>query len=106
VQLDGTTLADMAWQEVVEDPQLRSVIKAALNNNLDLQKAIQQIRVAEANYYPRKMSLVPNLGVNASASYNKQSDISVNFGGELGDIEMPPSEQYGASLSASWELDI
>src|SRR5699024_11235673 len=28
------------------------------------------------------------------------------FGGELGDIEMPPSEQYSASLSASWELDI
>src|SRR5699024_1572019 len=106
VELDSTTLADMPWQQVFEDPQLRSLIKEALNNNLDLQKAIQQIRVAEANYYQGKMSLLPNLGVNASASYNKQSDNSVNFGGELGDIEMPLSEQYSASLSARWELDI
>src|SRR5699024_3856402 len=96
VELDSTTLADMPWQQVFEDPQLRSLIKEALNNNLDLQKAIQQIRVAEANYYQGKMSLLSSIGVNASAAYTEQCDNRVNVGGELGDIEMPLTEAYRA----------
>ncbi|HLR32326.1 MAG TPA: TolC family protein [Fodinibius sp.] len=106
VELDSTTLANMPWQEVFEDPQLQSLIKEALQNNLELQKAIQQIRIAEANYYQGKMSMLPSLGLNGSASYNDQSDNSVNFGDDLGDIKIPASEQYAVSLSFSWELDV
>lgn len=106
VALDSTTLADMPWQQVFNDAQLRSLIEEALVNNLNLQDAIQQIRVAEANFYQGKLSLLPSLDANARFSYNDQSDNSVNFGNDLGDISIPASEQYSVSLQSSWELDV
>lgn len=106
VQLDSTTLADMPWQEIFKDPQLRNLIDEALQNNLELRDAIQQIRVAEANFYEGKMSLLPSLGLNGRASYNEPSDNSSNFGGSLQDVTIPASEQYSVSLSSRWELDV
>lgn len=106
VELDSTTLAHMPWQEVFEDPQLQDLIEEALQNNLQLQNAIQQIRIAEADFYQGKMSMLPSLTANGSASYNEQSDNSVNFGGGLGNTKIPASEQYAVSLSSSWELDV
>ena len=96
----------MPWQEVFEDLQLRNLIDEALQNNLELQSAIQQIRVAEANFYEGKMSLLPSLTAGANASYNEPSDNSTNLGGATGNIAIPASEQYGVSLSSSWELDV
>lgn len=101
VKLDSTTLADMPWQQVFQDPQLRDLIEEALANNLNLQDAIQQIRVAEANFYQGKMGLLPSLTANGSVSNIEQSDNSVN-----GDAVIPASEQYAVSLQSSWELDV
>jgi NodT family efflux transporter outer membrane factor (OMF) lipoprotein len=102
-ELDSTTLADMPWQEVFEDPQLQDLIEEALRNNLELQNAIQQIRVAEADFYQGKMSMLPSLTANGSASYNEQSDNSSTL---TGGAAIPASEQYSVSLSSSWELDV
>lgn len=106
VELDSTTLADMPWQKVFKDPQLRDLIEEALQNNLELQSAIQQIRIAEANFYQGKMSLLPSLSAGASVSHNKPSENNVNFGGSLNNVTIPASEQYGVSLRSSWELDV
>ncbi|MBN2731208.1 MAG: TolC family protein [Balneolaceae bacterium] len=106
VELDSTTLADMPWKELFKDRHLRNLIEEALANNLNLQDAIQQIRVAEANFYQGKMSLLPSLTGNARASYNEQSDNSVNFGEGLENTVIPASEQYAVSLQSSWELDV
>ena len=106
VSMDSTTLANMPWQEVFEDPQLRELINKALKNNLQLRDAIQQIRIAEANFYQGKMSMLPSLSAGGSASYNEPSDNSVNFGGGLSNTAIPASEQYSVSLSSSWELDV
>src|SRR5690625_2872523 len=60
VELDSTTLADMPWQKVFMDSRLRDLIGEALDNNLELQSAIQQIRIAEANFYEGRMSMLPS----------------------------------------------
>lgn len=106
VNMDSTSLADMPWEEMFSDPQLQKLIEEALHNNRDLQSAIQQIRVAEADFFEGKMSLFPNLNANGSISYSEPSDNSVNFGGGLGDVNIPASEMYSLSLNSSWELDI
>ncbi|WP_073062354.1 efflux transporter outer membrane subunit [Fodinibius roseus] len=106
VELDSTTLADMPWQQVFRDPRLRDLIEEALDHNLELQSAIQQIRIAEANFFEGRMSMLPNLSAGADVSYNEQSDNSVNFGEGLDNISIPASEQYAVSLSSSWELDV
>ena len=106
VKMDSTTLANMPWQEVFGDPQLRDLIQEALQNNLQLRSAIEQIRVAEADYFQGRMSMLPSLNANASVSQNEPSDNNVNFGESLQDITIPSSEQYSVSLSSSWELDV
>jgi NodT family efflux transporter outer membrane factor (OMF) lipoprotein len=106
VTLDSTTLANMPWQQLFKDPQLQNLIEEALQNNLELQSAIQQIRIAEANFFQGKMNMLPSLNAGASASYNEQSDNSVNFGGNIGNTSIPASERYAVSLSSSWELDV
>ncbi|WP_372638472.1 efflux transporter outer membrane subunit [Fodinibius sp.] len=106
VELDSTTLADMPWQEVFRDPRLRDLIEEALASNLELQSAIQQIRIAEANFYEGRMSMLPGLSAGGDVSYNEQSDNSVNFGEGLDNVSIPASEQYTVSLSSSWELDV
>lgn len=103
VELDSTTLADMPWQEVFADRQLQELIEEALQNNRNLQSAIQQIRVAEADFYEGKLSLLPSLTAGGSVSYNEPSDNGSNFDGG-GSI--PASELYTLSLSSSWELDV
>ncbi|WP_440998781.1 efflux transporter outer membrane subunit [Fodinibius sp. SL11] len=105
VEMDSTTLADMPWQEVFKDPQLRDLIDEALENNLQLRNAIEQIRVAEADFYQGRMSMLPTLSLGANASYNEQSDNSTNFGG-AGIGSIPASERYAVSMSSSWELDV
>jgi len=106
VEMVSSTLAEMPWQEVFEDSKLQDLIKEALQNNYELRRAIQQIRIAEADFYQGQMSMLPSLSAGGSASYSDQSDNSVNFGGNLGNTTIPATEQYGVSLSSSWELDI
>lgn len=106
VELDSTTLAHMPWQEVFNDPRLRNLIEEALAHNLELQSAVQQIRIAEANFYEGRMSMLPSLSAGGDVSYNEQSDNSVNFGEGLSDLTIPASEIYSVSLSSSWELDV
>lgn len=106
VELDSTTLAEMPWQEVFKDSQLRRLIEEALQNNLELQSAIQQIHIAEADFYQGKMSMLPSLSAGGSFSYSERSDNSINFGSGLEDIGIPPSEMYSLSLNSSWELDV
>jgi NodT family efflux transporter outer membrane factor (OMF) lipoprotein len=103
VQMDSTTLADMPWQQVFDDPQLRDLIDEALENNLELQNAIQQIRVAEADFFEGRMRMLPSLSAGVDAGYIEQSDNSSGFatGGSI-----PASEQYSLSMNTSWELDI
>ncbi len=106
VSLDSLSLADMPWQELFKDSQLRHLINEALKNNYNLKNAIQQIKVAQANFYEGKMGLFPTLSAGASFTETKQSDNAVNFGNELQNIHIPPAQQYAVSMSASWELDI
>jgi NodT family efflux transporter outer membrane factor (OMF) lipoprotein len=99
VPLDSTTLADIPWQQIFHDSHLQDLIHEALENNLNLKDAIQQIRVAEANFYEGKMGLVPTLSANASAAESETSDNSLGR-------HTTACEQYTVSLSSSWELDI
>lgn len=101
--LDSTTLADVPWQDVFDDATLRGLIREALQNNLDLRDAIQQVRIAEANLGEAKGALFPDLFVGGTASYNEPSDNGPSGAGR-GAVEA--TDQYAVSASTSWELDI
>lgn len=104
VELDSTTLGRMPWEAFFDDPVLRDLIAEALRYNLDLRDAIQQIRIAEANFYEGRMALYPDLYADGTVSYTDRSDNSINVGG--GNTEVPASAQYAVSLSSTWQADI
>ena len=103
VELDSTTLAEVPWQDVFEDSTLRGLIDEALRNNLDLRDAVQQVRVAEANLQEAEGALLPDLFVEGSASYGEPSD---NGPSGAGQGAVGATDQYSASVSTSWEVDV
>jgi NodT family efflux transporter outer membrane factor (OMF) lipoprotein len=103
VALDSATLAEVPWQEVFEDSTLRGLIDEALRNNLDLRDAVQQVRVAEANLQEAEGALLPDLFVGGTASYSEPSD---NGAAGAGRGAVGATDQYSASVSTSWEVDV
>ncbi|HET9695022.1 MAG TPA: TolC family protein, partial [Steroidobacteraceae bacterium] len=56
---DAASFADLAWSEVFNDPELRTVLETALRNNLDLRIAAARVeefrarvRVSRSYYGP------------------------------------------------------
>lgn len=94
VSLDSTTLADMPWQELFDDPYLQNLISEGLANNYNLKIAVQQIRQAKAYYEESGARLFPSLTIGANYSYS-------DFG-----LGIEPVGQYSLSARSRWEADI
>jgi multidrug efflux system outer membrane protein len=96
------TAAETPWREFFADPQLRSVIELALENNRDLQAAALTVERARAVYRIERSDLYPDVGASASAeSFSFATDLSGS-----GESQTATFEQYSVSLGiASWELD-
>jgi len=101
LSLDSTTLANMPWQKLFNDQQLQSLIHEALENNLNLKQAIQQIKIAQANYFQGKMAFVPNISLNGDVTLNHPSDNDIQ-----GKTDVGLASLYTAAVQASWELPI
>lgn len=84
----------MQWQNVVQDARLQMLIKAALNSNRDVQKAIADIDAARAQVSVSRSALFPSL--DAELSHSRSRTLT---GGVSG------SDQAGAAVS-SFELDL
>lgn len=98
MSLDSTTLADMPWQELFEDPYLQDLIAEGLANNYNLKIAVQQIRQAEAYYKESRARLFPSLTIGANYAY---SDFS-----EAQGLGIESANQFTLSASSRWEADI
>ncbi len=97
-QTGGTNLSNENWQDLFNDPILDSLIAEGLRNNLDLQAAIQRVRIAEAGFYQSRAALAPTLSAQAGHTHARNSE-STNPNG--------PREYYGSQvmLQSSWEID-
>lgn len=101
ISLDSTSLANMPWQKLFEDQQLQDLINEALKNNLNLLQAIQQIKIAQANYYQGKMAFLPRLNLTGDVTLAHPSDNGIN-----GETDIDLATQYSVGAQASWELPI
>ena len=100
---DSTTLANMPWQRVFKDGKLNALIQKGLDQNLNLKNAIENIVQARATLRQSKLAYYPTLNIDASATHNKQSEASLNFGGASINTL---TTTYKLGLSTSWEMDI
>jgi len=109
---DTTTIADIDWQEYFADEYLTGLIETALNNNLDLQIALQRVESVRSELLHAKGNLLPNLEGTAWAEQNRSAEYSVDWAGNeggtflSGDPLRPTYNDYFLGLTSTWEIDV
>ena len=63
---EAESLANTAWWELFDDPQLQELVRIALVENKDLKIAVERIEEARARYGFTKADLWPKLDANAT----------------------------------------
>lgn len=97
---DATSIADMPWWSVFNDPALQQLIGEGLANNQDLQVAVARIEQARALVGVSESQGKPQLGYDAGV------------GGQTSFVPLPNTvgtATYGAiggALNAAWEFDV
>ena len=101
LERDSVTMATVSWREMFTDPYLVRHIERALENNIDIRIALQQIVVARAYYNQGKQGQLPTLNVNGRMSYQELARNS-----QFGEFFDGAITQYELSGTLSWEADI
>lgn len=91
-------LQDMSqWWQVLNDPQLTSLIEQALHNSPDLRVAQAKLREARARRAFASADRFPTLSASASARQSRSSQAGSDY---------VNSHSYQAGFDASWEADV
>ncbi|MBL8603173.1 MAG: TolC family protein [Myxococcales bacterium] len=94
------------WRELFDDPNLARLIDEALENNQELNIAVQEIIIANNEVTARRGEYLPSLGVRAGAGLDRVArDTSQGRSDEANGLS-PLLQNYSAGLYASWEVDI
>lgn len=97
---DSTSLAKMSWDKIFTDKLLQNHINEAIQNNLDMKIALQNMAAAEATMKQGKAGYFPTVNGNATWTHQEISENS-QFGRLFSSID-----QYELSAKLSWEADI
>ncbi|MGM9812949.1 MAG: efflux transporter outer membrane subunit [Muribaculaceae bacterium] len=89
---DSAAPMTVAWRQFFTDPDLQSLIEAAVERNTDLNVARLQIEEAQATLMGAKLSYLPSLSLNPQAGVS-------HYDGDT-------KRTYNLGATASWELDI
>ena len=100
---DSTSIAQLSWKEIFTDAVLQKHISKALENNLDIRIALQNIASAEAYLKQSKASYAPTLTVGPGYTFQTQS-LNTQFGQIIG--ERRYVNQFDVTASLGWEADI
>lgn len=98
---DTVTMARISWRKFFTDPVLESHIDRALENNLDIRIALQQIESAGAYLKQAKAAYLPSLGLSSQVTHQQLAQNS-----QFGSFFNGSITQYEATANLSWEADI
>jgi multidrug efflux system outer membrane protein len=93
----GDTAADLAWIDLLHDPQLRQLVDTALRRNRDVGIALATIQEFRAQYAIARADFFPQVSVTGQAGRVK------SVFGTLGSVT---TNQIQATADLSWELDL
>ena len=100
---DSLSMANLSWKEIFTDAVLQKHIAKALENNLDIRMALQNIASAEAYLKQSKAAYQPTISVGPDYSFNTSS-LNTQFGQIVG--ERRYINQFDITANLGWELDI
>ena len=105
---EAQSLANTAWWDLFDDPQLQELVKVALVENKDLKIAVERVEEARARYGFTKADLWPKVDLSGTAGrlrFNGGSLVHTpegDQGATSGGTETP---LYAVSADVSWEID-
>jgi len=100
---DSTSIANVSWKEIFTDPILQKHISKALENNLDIRIALQNINSAEAYLRQSKAAYQPTLSVGPGYTFQTQST-NTQTGQLFGSRRY--INQLDITASLAWEVDL
>ncbi len=101
---DSTSLATVSWKDIFTDPVLQKHIAKALENNLDVRIALQNINAADSYLKQSKAAYLPTLSAGPSYTFQTQSLNSQT--GQLFGNGRIYRNQFDISANAGIELDV
>lgn len=103
ITTDTAGIAGLSWKDLFTDELLAGYINKALENNLDIRMAIEQIKIADAYRKQGRAALYPTMSAGPQISFQSGS-VNSQFGKITGN--RPNIVQYQLSADLSWEADI
>lgn len=100
---DSTGIARLPWKEIFTDAVLQRHISKALENNLDIRIALQNITSAEAYLKQSRAAYVPTLTASPGYTFQTQS-LNTQFGQIIG--ERRYVNQFDITANLGWEADV
>lgn len=97
--LAGSTMADLPWQQVLQDENLQKLLDDVFANNRSLEAMMHNVDSARRYITVARAPMFPSVGYLAQASKGASNPATISTASET---RIPGA----AGLSASWELDI
>ena len=93
---DTNSIADLSWRNFFSDTVLRQLIDTGITRNYDLQYALRNISIAQAQVRQANWLWYPQLNAGLGVAYTHGSENAGNGN----------SQNFIASVNMSWEIDI
>lgn len=101
-----SSVADLQWNHFFTDAGLVALIDKALHDNFDLQVAVKRMEISKEYVKQAKLSLLPNLNLQATAATTIPSKNSLNGLSLENFLGTNHIEDYNFSAGFSWEIDV
>lgn len=106
-----SSLADLAWWEVFNDPALQELIRIGVAANRDVQVAVARVFEARAQLGVARAALFPQLNAGASYDYTRPNSKNSLFLRSLprapgAEVEAPTGDVYQTQVDLTFELDL
>jgi outer membrane protein, multidrug efflux system len=93
------------WWNTFNDPELASLVKRAIDGNLDLQLAVARVNEARAARGVARSELIPSLGAGVSATHNRQRALGATSAGSARPMQVE-FDNFEGRFDANWEIDV
>ncbi len=100
---DSTSMATISWREIFTDPVLQKHITKALENNLDVRVALQNINAADSYLKQSKAAYLPTLSAGPNYTFQTQS---LNSQSSQALSKRTSGDQFDISGNLNWEIDV
>jgi NodT family efflux transporter outer membrane factor (OMF) lipoprotein len=109
---DSTSLANIDWRQYFSDALLLKLIDTAINNNPDLQIALQRIESSRSSVKLANAAMLPQVSLNVGGAVRKFGLYTMDGAGNAtteirpGQIVPENLPDIYLGLQSSWEIDV